>query len=204
MVPAEGIKKNPLMTNPMPGDDYQSACLSQLKFDEETSKKLFEWALKPHDMLILIGSPGTGKSHFCAAFINRIIAKNKVKRFDHERSAFRFFTEHSYMQYLKISMTSGAGYESEITRLCETEYFMLDDFGSSRAGEWKEGDIMYPTINARSMNRLPTIITSNLTMSEINKVYADKGRIGSRLWDKRNIIIEINSEDRRKTRSGRE
>ena len=68
------------------GKRYQDAQLSQIDFPPEVMVQLNEWVKHPKGMLIFIGNPGIGKTHFCAALYNYYI--NKVRVFYANESEF--------------------------------------------------------------------------------------------------------------------
>lgn len=192
------------ITHPMRGKDYREACLSKMDYPHEITHQLLNWVSDPHDMLYFSGTPGVAKSLFMGAFINRLIEKNKklkslpLKDFPKGKKpiTFRYFTENSYFGHLKPFWSTPAGFEREIVKLAQADFFFLDDFGSVKNSDWNEGSYLFPLIDERSANRKPTIFTSNLSLSEVEGKY--EGRIYSRLNDGRNVKIYLNDYDHRK------
>jgi len=96
---------------------------------------------------------------------------------------------------LRTGINLGTDPEWEIKRLCETEYFILDDVGSSQnMTEWQK-DQLFSFIDHRWASGLPTVVTSNLFLKDIKEIFSK--RFVSRLKDKKNNFIEINWIDKR-------
>lgn len=78
-------------------------------------------------------------------------------------------------------------YMENIAHLMTSPLVMIDDLGSTGVPtEWRT-EVIFSALDERYKKRLPTVITSNLTMGEIRNMYG--ARVESRLLDKKNKLI---------------
>lgn len=75
---------------------------------------------------------------------------------------------------------------------------VLDDLGTGRQAD-REREIMYQIMDYRYMHNLPTIITSNLTLDQIESTF--DGRLLSRIMGMCEVV-ELSGPDRRIHRDG--
>jgi DNA replication protein DnaC len=108
--------------------------------------------------LLLIGEPGTGKTHLAVAALHKIIEKG---------------FECLFCDYQNLLDRIRAGFDSashstdkEAYRdALETEVLLLDDLGAHRGSDWVE-DTITAIITYRCNNRKPTIATTNVPDAE--------------------------------------
>ena len=139
--------------------------------------------------LVLLGAPGTGKTHLAAAIANqRLTAGSSVffavvpDLLDHLRSAF--------------APSSEVPYNEMFETIREVEMLILDDLGAQNSTAWAT-EKLFQLINHRYNYRMPTVITSNVQAFQ----RLDE-RIASRLSDPtlaRSILIETSSRRPRMT-----
>ena len=109
--------------------------------------------------LLLIGDPGTGKTHLAAAALHRIMQRGFEGLFYDYQSLF----DDIRAGYDKTAGTSDKeAYRSAL----EAEYLLLDDLGAHRVTEWAE-DTITAIITHRCNNRKPLIATTNLPDSDV-------------------------------------
>lgn len=143
-----------------------------------------EFARSPEGWLIFQGVNGCGKTHLAAAIANYRLAQGKPVFFvvvpdllDHLRSTFSPDSKISYDQFSE--------------KLKETPLLVLDDFGEQSATPWAQ-EKLYQLINYRYNARLPMVVTTCLSLDEIET------RISSRMVDPRiSLVFNITAPDYR-------
>ncbi len=138
----------------------------------------FDFAKNPEGWLVFMGETGCGKTHLASAIVNYRYEMGKPALFvvvpdflDHLRSAFNPESKISYDQLFESVKTA--------------PLLVLDDFGEQSTNPWVK-EKLYQLINYRYNSRLPTVITTRLSLDEImNDVDSS---ISSRLVD-RNISV---------------
>lgn len=133
--------------------------------------------------LVLLGAPGTGKTHLAAAIANQRLTVGSSVFFavvpdllDHLRSAF--------------APSSEVPYNEMFETIREVELLVLDDLGAQNSTAWAT-EKLFQLINHRYNYRMPTVITTNVQAFQ----RLDE-RIASRLSDPtlaRSILIETSS-----------
>jgi len=128
-----------------------------------------EFAAQPNGWLILIGGYGCGKSHLAAAIANERVGHNHPVLFvnvpdllDHLRSTF--------------SPASAVSYDERFETVRNTPLLILDDLGTENATPWAS-EKLYQILNYRYSAQLPTVITTNHHLEEID------ARLRSRMSD---------------------
>jgi DNA replication protein DnaC len=142
------------------------------------------FARSPEGWLIFQGINGCGKTHLAAAIANYRRAQGKPVLFvvvpellDHLRSTF--------------SPDSKISYDEFFEKLKETPLLILDDFGEQSATPWAQ-EKLYQLINYRYNARLPMVVTTCLSLEEIEP------RISSRMVDPRiSLVFNITAPDYR-------
>jgi len=139
-----------------------------------------DFARTPEGWLVFQGVNGCGKTHLAAAIANYRMALGKPVFFvvvpdllDHLRSTF--------------SPQSSISYDEFFEEIKKSPLLILDDFGEQSATPWAQ-EKLYQLINYRYNARLPMVVTTCLSLDEIET------RISSRMVDPRlscvfNIIV---------------
>lgn len=129
------------------------------------------FARNPQGWLVLVGDNGCGKTHLAAAIGNYQRERGKLVLFvsaadllDHLRSAF--------------SPESQVSYDELFERVKNVPLLILDDLGEHSATSWAQ-EKLYQIFNHRYNTQLPTVITTCLTLEQIEQ------RIASRMADGR-------------------
>ena len=119
--------------------------------------------------LVFLGTNGCGKTHLAVAIANHLRNEGKSVLFvvvsdllDHLRSAF--------------SPDSRVSYDDLFEKVKKAQVLILDDFGEHAATPWAQ-EKLYQLINYRYNARLATVITTCLSLDEI------ESRISSRMID---------------------
>lgn len=144
----------------------------------------FDLFLRDGQGLLLYGSPGTGKSFYAFCIANALIEQGVpclVTGFS------RIVNELQRRQER----------QTYIDNLSRFKLLVIDDFAAERDTEYMTEQV-FSIVDARYRQRLPLIITTNLTGGEIkNASSVSKQRILSRLLEMCQPI-EVTGEDRRR------
>jgi DNA replication protein DnaC len=148
------------------------------------------------DGIVLTGNTGSGKTHLAISILKEILERRKT---DFAMGDFRpaLVTAPELLQRLRESFGSGTmETESEIIdKYSSCELLVLDDLGSEKTSEYAVTSL-YIILDRRDRELRPTIITTNLSLKEIDEKLG--ARIASRLSAWHNI--RINMPDYRKKR----
>ncbi|GAB4473849.1 MAG: hypothetical protein Kow0088_09410 [Anaerolineales bacterium] len=118
--------------------------------------------------LFLQGGYGCGKTHLAAAIANAAVQLHVPTL---------FLTVPDLLDSLRSTMSdTESNFEEHFTEIRTVRLLILDDFGTQNATPWAQ-EKLFQIINYRYINRLPTVITTNLRLDQI------EGRIRSRLED---------------------
>lgn len=136
--------------------------------EDRLTKQRIEW-------LVILGNHGTGKTHLAAAIANQ--------RLDQGRPAI-FIVVPDLLDRLRAaySPTSDVSYDELFESARETDLLILDDLGAQSSTPWAQ-EKLYQIINERYNRRLPTVITSNLSLDDMEL------RLRSRIGD--NSLADI-------------
>lgn len=143
---------------------------------------------EPKNFLVFLTNSGVGKTHFLSALTAWLF-----EHFD----TFRYWKEEDLHIALRASMSGDikGDYLGFLKLLIDDQHVIIDDIGCEGVNEWRDG-VLFKAIDERYNSMLPTILISNFSKNDFNKLY--KPRISSRLFAKENIIIEMmNGEDLR-------
>jgi len=133
--------------------------------------------------ILISGRYGCGKTHLAAAIANEAL-KNGTPTL--------FLTVPDLLDWLRASYSSPtSSFEERFDEIRNYPLLVLDDFGTQNATPWAQ-EKLFQIINHRYINRLPTVVTSNLNLDGF------EGRIRSRLMDPEVVTkVEINAPDYR-------
>jgi len=127
------------------------------------------YAEKPAGWLIFFGGYGCGKTHLAASIANRLVEGGQPALFvvvpdllDHLRATF--------------SPASPVSYDQRFDEVRNAPVLILDDLGTQSSTPWAQ-EKLFQILNHRYNARLPTVITSNHSLEEIDM------RLRSRLVD---------------------
>jgi DNA replication protein DnaC len=128
-----------------------------------------EFAQAPTGWLVMIGHPGTGKTHLAAAIANERRAAGHTAYFvttpdllDHLRSAY--------------APDSKVSYDKVFDAVRTAPLLILDDLGAHSGTPWAQ-EKLFQLLNYRYNAALPTVITTNLRLDD------QEPRIRARILD---------------------
>ena len=128
--------------------------------------KAFAQSLK--DWLLIQGGYGVGKTHLAAAIANYAVALGVPTL---------FLTVPDLLDMLRFAYNAeDVTFEERFEQIRRAPLLILDDFGTQNATPWAR-EKLFQILNYRYINHLPLVITTNLSLEEI------EGRIRSRLSD---------------------
>lgn len=144
---------------------------------EEFAQDLKGW-------LLLEGAYGCGKTHLAAAIANAAVQRGVPTL---------FITVPDLLDSLRYSFSDPTtSYEERFEEIRNADLLVMDDFGTQNATPWAQ-EKLFQIINSRYINKLPTVITTNLILDEI------ESRIRSRLQDSEFVkYVRITAPDYRR------
>lgn len=158
----------------------------------------------PGKNIVLHGNTGCGKTHLAAATLREMVQNDQVRKikisphnFPEKDFGAKFITVPKLLMEIRDSF-KGINADTErqiVDRYIGYPHLILDDLGADRATEWTI-ETLYLIIDGRDSGMMPTFITTNLAISEIEKHYG--ARIASRISGME--IVKIDMPDYRKRR----
>lgn len=143
-----------------------------------------EFAEHPKGWLVFTGPFGCGKTHLAAAIANYCI----------EHGIFALFVVvPDLLDYLRAAYapTSPVTYDERLEQVRNVELLILDDLGTQNTTPWA-AEKLYQILNYRYNAELPTVITTNQSLLDIDP------RLASRLKDQRLVrMISLYVADHR-------
>ena len=142
---------------------------------------------KTYTTLLFIGTTGTGKTHLSTAIAKSLIEKGYEVMYDSTQNIVSAFENDRFK--------SGYGpYEPKGDKYLECDFLIIDDLGTEFLNQFTVS-CLYNLINTRQNKGLPTLISTNLTASELTRRYED--RIYSRFMGADSKILLFLGKDSR-------
>lgn len=198
---------NPNLGKYQPKKTYRLS-MAKLIFNPDLERKIMNWFNHSNGFFIFIGKPGCGKTTLAIALGNYYLEMKKELQLQ-EFGLFKEEVAHyphatflpmwAFYNELKESYEKGGVWtEKEVKdKYLDADFLILDDLGSGMKSDW-EVKCAFEVVDHRWSNGLKTLISSNLDLDEIKKVYGE--RFHSRLTDSKNLIHQDWQND---FRSGR-
>ncbi len=152
------------------GNPKAKHAITQIEKDslEEARHKCRDFADRLSGWMLLEGSYGCGKTHLAAAIANAAVNRGVPTL---------FITVPDLLDSLRFAYNSpDTTFEARFEDIRSASLLVMDDFGTQNATGWAQ-EKLFQIINYRYINKLPTVITTNLILDEI------ESRIRSRLQD---------------------
>ena len=176
---------------------FENFELSRYKYDDGAYDKMknnFIFAKNYADdfeksptTVLLIGSTGTGKTHISTAIAKTVIEKGYEVLYDSAQNIISSFENDRFR--------SGYGhYDPEGDKYFECDLLIIDDLGTEFVNQFTVS-CLYNLINTRQNKGLRTIISTNLSPSQITSKYED--RIYSRIMGRDSKILHFIGKDNR-------
>lgn len=135
---------------------------------EQAFNQAQQFARSMEGWLLLQGGYGSGKTHLAAAVANFAVDIGLPTI---------FITVPDLLDSLRYSFNSpDESFEQRFEEVRQAPLLILDDFGTQNATPWAQ-EKLFQIINYRYTNQLPLVVTTNLSLDQI------EGRIRSRLSD---------------------
>jgi DNA replication protein DnaC len=142
------------------------------------------YAQNLHGWLLLQGGYGCGKTHLSASVANFAVSMGVPTL---------FLTVPDLLDMLRFSYNDeNITFEERFEEIRSARLLVLDDFGTHNATPWAQ-EKLFQIINYRYINQLATVVTTNLSLDEI------EARIRSRLQDPELVTtVRIQATDYRR------
>ena len=148
-------------------EDLKNASLKDIYKDDKLRLPIIKYfkefvddynkGLQPKGMY-LYGSFGSGKTFLIAALFNEM-AKKGIKSI--------MINYADYLGILKASFQTD--YSEKINSIKKIPLLLIDDIGAENVSNWSRDDVLFPILQYRMENHLPTFFTSNLNFDELEE-----------------------------------
>lgn len=160
-----------LFTNQGPSDSGTA-----LKIARKLSEKALDYAEnfdKTGENLFILGNSGTGKTYLSSCIANRALERGKTVYY---QSAYQLF---DMFEKVKFQKTDGQDFEETIKYVYNVDLLIIDDLGTEFITQYTSATF-FDILNSRINNKKSTIISTNLSMENIDQMYGT--RVVSRIY----------------------
>jgi DNA replication protein DnaC len=158
------------------GQTFESFMPEGIGLTEEKQRNLrlacqrcLDYAQNPEGWLLLRGGYGCGKTHLAAAIANHRLSEGEMAI---------LVTVPDLLDFLRATFApdSEVSFDERLQQIKTASLLILDDFGTESGTPWAQ-EKLFQILNYRYNSRLPTVITTNYELEEIEL------RVRSRLVD---------------------
>ena len=175
-------------------EDFENSNFELFKNKEEVEKLyriMQKWCHSNFDKTIvyLAGQTGVGKTHLLKCMANELIKQHKFVLLTTSFAMHQDFVK-SYACKDVLEK------QNIIEKYLDADVLFIDDLGTELRQPNITVNYLYQILNERKMKKAPTIITSNLELSDIADYYDE--RISSRIIDRNtSICVYMKGDDLR-------
>ncbi len=130
--------------------------------------------------LYLYGNFGSGKTYLIAAAFNELASRGN-------KTAIIYWPE--FLRELKASFDSG--FDSKFNYIKKVPLLLIDDIGAENSTSWARDEILGSILQYRMQEKIPTFLTSNFNLNELETHFSDNSYKTDKVKAKR-IIERIN------------
>ncbi len=159
----------------------------KMRYNLESARKYAKEFGRDAKNLVMIGFTGTGKTHLSTAIAKVVISRGFDVIYDSAQNIISDFEADRFK--------SGYGpYEPKAEKYLDCELLIIDDLGTEFTNQFSLS-CLYNLINTRENRGLSTILSTNLSMQELQKKYED--RIFSRIMSSSSKLLYFPGGDQR-------
>lgn len=147
--------------------------------------------------LFLTGQTGLGKTFMCNCIAKALLDSGYTVLYFTAPQLFQYFDD---IRFHNKKTQDKLFKEERLAALYEVDMLVIDDLGSELITDPRQSDL-FNIINTRYLNQKSTIISTNLTFTQLTELYSD--RITSRIIGQY-IRLQFIGEDIRKQKKYRE
>jgi len=176
------------------GKRHHECTIENFDGPESVKKACWQITKRPAD-LFLTGNPGTGKTHLVAGIVRKLIGDGEIFKITNpNRPTAIFKTVPDLLLHVRATYGKREGKDEGgiVDTLSTVPILILDDLGAEKPSEWAVSTL-YSIIDERYREERPTIVTSNLSLSQIASQLHE--RIASRLSAGK--IVKLTGPDHR-------
>lgn len=160
---------------------------ARMKKNVETAKAFAIGFASHNDNLLLIGTTGTGKTHISTSIAREVIHQGYDVLYDSIQNILTVFENDRFH-------SSYGQREPEGDKFFECDLLIIDDLGTEFVNQFSISTL-YNIINTRGNKGLSTIISTNLSASDLRAKY--DGRIISRIIGSEYKVLYFTGKDHR-------
>ncbi|EOS70145.1 hypothetical protein C818_01836 [Lachnospiraceae bacterium MD308] len=166
--------------DPLTGRSSQESMQTALRVCRQFADTFSE----EHCNILLYGDTGVGKT-----FLTHCIAKELM---DHSYSVIYFSAVQLFEYFAKNTFGKREGIESDVfDHVYDCDLLIIDDLGTELSNSFTVSQL-FVCLNERILRRKATVISTNLTLDDINSIYSE--RIFSRI-SSNYMILRLTGDD---------